>query len=187
MDTTSVSLLRRLQQPHEETAWQRFVDLYAPLVFHWGKRQGLRVEDAADLVQEVMATLVEKLPQFQYDPQRRFRGWLRTITRSKANDLHRRNKALPQTGQEQSLQNVSAAEGDLFEEAEYGRFLIRQAMMLSQTEFPPHYWQASWKQIVEGLSVAQTARDLNISPTAVRVAKYRVLNHLRNELEGLLE
>ncbi|QDU94038.1 RNA polymerase sigma factor [Lignipirellula cremea] len=187
MDSTSVSLLRRLRAPDESSAWQRFVDLYAPLIFYWGKKQGLGVEDAADLVQEVMATLVEKLPQFQYDPQRRFRGWLRTITRNKANDLHRRNKTLPETGREESLQDALAVGDDLFEEAEYGRFIIRQAMLLIQNEFPAHYWQACWKQIVDGLSAAQTARDLKISLTAARVAKYRVLNHLRNELEGLLE
>ncbi|QDU97639.1 RNA polymerase sigma factor [Lignipirellula cremea] len=187
MDTTSVSLLRRLQQPHEETAWQRFVDLYAPLVFHWGKRQGLKVEDAADLVQEVMATLVEKLPQFQYDPQRRFRGWLRTITRNKANDLHRRNKALPQTGREESLQNASAAEGDLFEEVEYRGYLVERAMRLMQAEFHDHVWQACWKLVVEGRTGAETARELNISPNMVYLAKSRVLGRLREELDGLID
>ena len=81
MDSTSVSLLRRLREPDHDAAWQRFVDLYAPLIFHWAKNRGLNPTDAADLVQEVLVTLVAKLPEFEYDPTKRFRGWLRTVTR----------------------------------------------------------------------------------------------------------
>ena len=76
MDSTSISLLRRLRQPSPEDAWQRFVDLYAPLIFHWGRNQGLNATDASDLVQQVLSTLVIKLPEFEYDPKQRFRGWL---------------------------------------------------------------------------------------------------------------
>ena len=80
MNSTSVSLLRRLRQSDQEDAWQRFVDLYAPLIYHWGRNQGLSAGDASDLVQEVMVILVTKLPDFEYDPSKRFRGWLRTVT-----------------------------------------------------------------------------------------------------------
>jgi hypothetical protein len=38
---------------------------------------------SADLVQDVFLVLVEKLPQFDYDPSKRFRGWLWTVIRNK--------------------------------------------------------------------------------------------------------
>ena len=85
-----VTTVRRLRQPNQEAAWERFVDLYAPLIFHWGKNQGLNTTDSTDLVQDVMAILVAKLPEFQYDPSKRFRGWLRTVTVNAARNLHRR-------------------------------------------------------------------------------------------------
>ncbi len=50
MDSTSVSLLQRLRQPDQEAAWQRFVDLYATLIFHWGKNQGLTPTDSTELL-----------------------------------------------------------------------------------------------------------------------------------------
>ena len=50
MDSTSVSLLQRLRQSDQEAACQRFVDLYAPLIFHWGKNQGLTPIDSTDLL-----------------------------------------------------------------------------------------------------------------------------------------
>ena len=79
MHTTSVSLLKRLHQPEDQLAWARFVDLYTPLLFHWARRTGLPEADAADLIQDVFGVLVRKLPEFAYDEQRSFRGWLRTV------------------------------------------------------------------------------------------------------------
>jgi len=80
MNSTSVNLLKRLREPEAEPAWQRFVELYAPLIFYWARQKGLSADDASDLLQDVLATLLTKLPEFQLDPDRRFRGWLRTVT-----------------------------------------------------------------------------------------------------------
>ncbi len=66
MNSTSVNLLKRLRDPKADFAWQQFVELYAPLIFHWARRKGLSAEDSADLVQDVLTTLVMKLPEFQY-------------------------------------------------------------------------------------------------------------------------
>ena len=64
MHTTSLSLLERLRWPEEqETNWRRFVQLYTPLLFHWARKLGLSAEDAADLVQEVLTLLIQKLPE----------------------------------------------------------------------------------------------------------------------------
>lgn len=188
MDSTSVSLLQRLRQPDQEAAWQRFVDLYAPLIFFWGRGQGLSATDSADLVQEVLAILVAKLPEFEYDPKRRFRGWLRTVTINKANDLHRQNSARPSSGHEKTIQSVTVANNvDLFDEAEYRTYLIRRVRQLMKAEFEPQTWQACWKHVTEGRSAADVGRELGISANAVRVAKCRVLRRLREELEGLLD
>ncbi len=188
MDSTSVSLLRRLQAPDHDAAWRRFVELYAPLIFHWGKNHGLGGADAADLVQEVLAILVTKLPEFQYEPQRRFRGWLRTITFNKANDFHRQNAGRPRSGHDETIQHVSvASEADVFEAAEYRKFLVGRSLELMQGDFRENTWRACWKQVVEGRSAAEAARELGISTNAAQVAKCRVLRRLRQELDGLME
>jgi RNA polymerase sigma-70 factor (ECF subfamily) len=75
MNSTSVSLLERLRQPAAPEDWGRFVQLYTPLLYYWACRLGLQEQDAADLVQEVFTTLVQKLPEFAYEPDRSFRGW----------------------------------------------------------------------------------------------------------------
>lgn len=188
MDSTSVSLLQRLKQPNREDAWKRFVELYAPLIFHWGRDQGLSPIDAADLVQEVMAIMVTKLPEFEYDSTKRFRGWLRTITVNKARDVQRRVAVRRTTGIDENSEPFVAANGiDLFEEVEYRRFLVNRALITMKAEFPEHTWQACWKLVVEGLSGAEVAKELGISENAAYVSKSRVLRRLRAELADLLD
>ncbi len=187
MDSTSISLLRRLKQPHQEAAWQRFVDLYAPLIYHWSRRKGLDPTDASDLVQEVLAILVTKLPEFEYDPARRFRGWLRTVTLNKTRDFQRRQASRPATGVDQNIEQIAVADdADLFGEAEYRSFLVKRALELMQAEFQETTWQACWKHIAEGRKAADVAQELGITANAVHIAKCRVMRRLREELDGLM-
>ncbi|MEM8669412.1 MAG: sigma-70 family RNA polymerase sigma factor [Planctomycetota bacterium] len=188
MDSTSVSLLRRLRDPDEHAAWQRFVDLYAPLIFHWGRGQGFSRADAADLVQEVMTLLVRQLPQFEYSPKQRFRGWLRTVTVNKARDLRRRLATRPMENLEAPDAIVAADNDvDVFEEAEYRSYLVNRGLVMLQNEFPDHAWQACWKLVVDGKTGAQAARELGISENLVYVSKSRVLRRLREELSELMD
>src|SRR6516165_6272641 len=79
MLSTSLSLLERLRQPGEALAWDRFVALYAPLLFAWGRRLGLPRDEVGDLVQDVLVILVQRLPEFTHDRRHSFRAWLKTI------------------------------------------------------------------------------------------------------------
>jgi DNA-directed RNA polymerase specialized sigma24 family protein len=38
-------------------AWQRFADLYVPLVYDWMRRAGLRPSDALDVTQNVFLSV----------------------------------------------------------------------------------------------------------------------------------
>jgi RNA polymerase sigma-70 factor (ECF subfamily) len=187
MDSTSVSLLWRLRQPNREDDWQRFVDLYAPLIYHWSRSQGLSTTDASDLVQEVLVVLVTKLPEFEYDPTQRFRGWLRTITVNKVRDFQRQKSTRASTGVNETIERITVVDSvDLFEEAEYRSFLVKRALKLMQAEFQDQTWQACWKHIVEGRKAADVAQELGITANAVYIAKCRVIRRLREELDGLM-
>jgi RNA polymerase sigma-70 factor (ECF subfamily) len=173
MDTTSVSLLERLRQPAESQAWGRFVDLYTPLIYYWARRVGLGSEEAADLVQDVLTLLVQKLPELQYDPEKSFRGWLRTVTLNKwRENRRRRGIALTTAG---------------FWQVEYQQHLVGRALKLMQAEFQESTWKACWECVVAGKPAAQVAEELGLTVDAVYAAKSRVLRRLREELTGLLD
>jgi RNA polymerase sigma-70 factor (ECF subfamily) len=187
MHSTSISLLERLRRPGEQDAWVRFVHLYTPLLYHWGRQLGLAPEDAADLVQDVFTTLVQKLPEFTYQPHKSFRGWLHTIVRNRWRDRCRRLAAAPVvTGG--ALPDIEAADPTTaFAEVEYRQHLVQQALRLIEAEFEPITWQACREYLVHGRPAAEVARELGITTNAVYLAKVRVLACLRQHLDGLLD
>src|SRR4051794_11536965 len=88
--STSKSLLGRAREG-DAMAWDRLSLLYAPLVFHWCRRRGLREADAADVVQDVFQAVATHLQPFRkQESADTFRGWLRTITENKLHDHFRR-------------------------------------------------------------------------------------------------
>jgi RNA polymerase sigma-70 factor (ECF subfamily) len=187
MHATPVSLLERLRRPSEPGAWDRFVELYTPLLYYWARRMGLQEPDAADLVQEVFTILLQKLPEFTYDADKSFRAWLRTITLNKWRAKQRRAGTRREEGDEAlaGLSGPDAAEA--LWEAEYRQQLVRRALEIMQGEFQPATWKACWAVVVEGRPAAEVAAELGLSPGAVRSAKFRVLSRLREELEGMLD
>ena len=186
MHTTSASLIERLRQPAAHAAWERFVDLYTPLLYTWAGRLGLAGDDAADLVQEVLTLLVRKLPEFTYDRGRSFRSWLKTVLLNKWREGRRGKPAgHPSAGDPADWPGPDpAAEA---EEAEFQRHLAVRALQLMQAEFQPTTWKACWEQVVHGRTAAEVAAELGITEAAAHVAKSRVLRRLRQELRGLLD
>ena len=111
MNTTSESLLLRLKTANDHQAWSRFVNLYTPLIFFWARKTGLQAQDSADLVQEVLTIVFQKLPDFKYDRERSFRGWLRMVTLNKYREWCRK-KSLGIVDVSQSLlANVQGEKG----------------------------------------------------------------------------
>ena len=126
---TSVTLLERLRRPGEQDAWRRFVGLYTPLIYFWGRQAGLQQHDAADLVQAVFAHLVEKMPGFVYDPARRFRAWLRTVTLNLLGNRGRRRGDRPIAYGEQGLDAVAVPDGvESLVEEDYQGYLVKRAL-----------------------------------------------------------
>jgi RNA polymerase sigma-70 factor (ECF subfamily) len=188
MDSTSASLLERLRHPNASDAWRRFVRIYTPLLYYWARSADLPIHDAADLVQEVLLVLLQRLPEFQYDRSKSFRGWLRAIALNKWRERCRRFSAQPDKGGDAGLSGVADKEPiGAFEEAEYKAHLVRRALQIMKAEFCATTWQACWEVIVSGRSAKEVAVELGVSVDVVYSAKSRVLRRLREELDGLMD
>lgn len=188
MNSTSVNLLQRLKTEGAGDDWARFVRLYSPLIYCWIRSRGLSTADAAETLQEVLATLVDKLPRFEYDPRQRFRGWLRTLTLNKVTDWYRRQNRRTKTSAIADVEHTLAVEPpDDVELREYQQFLLRQAFAIMESEFEPRTWQAFVIYVGEGKTAAEVAALLGMSENAVRVAKCRVQRRLRQEFGDLID
>jgi RNA polymerase sigma-70 factor (ECF subfamily) len=187
MDRTPASLLEKLRQPHAQAAWERFIELYSPLLFSWCRRAGLQNHDAADLVQEVFVTLMEVLPTFSYDQHKSFRRWLRTLTLNKWRDGCRRRAWQSPNGEAILAEAVAADDLDAFWETEFRQQLADRALRLMRTDFQESTWKAFWEHAIAGRPALEVAAELGISPGAVYAARFRVLDRLRRELAGMLD
>jgi RNA polymerase sigma-70 factor (ECF subfamily) len=194
MSETSASLLQRLRLAPDAESWQRLVDLYTPLIHAWLRRYATPQQDGDDLVQEVLAIVVRKLPEFERQPQTgAFRSWLRTITVNCLRDYWRSRHGRPLvTGDSNFLQVLSELEdpqSDLSRQwdAEHDRHVTARLMKVIQPQFEPRTWQAFQRVALDRASPDEVAAELGISVNAVFIAKSRVLARFRQEAAGLIE
>jgi len=188
MEATSVSLLERVCRHGDDGAWTRFVQLYSPLIFSWARRCGLQPADAADVTQDVFTTLFQRLPEFTYDQHKSFRSWLHTVTVNHFRDRLRRTATRPLPGDNQRLGEVQVAtEVSALEEHEYREHLVGRALRIIQADFQTATWQAFWEHGALGRPAPEVAAELGVTVLAVYSAKARVLQRLRQELQGLFD
>jgi RNA polymerase sigma-70 factor (ECF subfamily) len=161
--------------------------LYTPLLYCWARRWGLQEADAADLVQDVLTLLFQKLPEFAYDRHKSFRGWLHTVALNKWRERQRRRTPVNLAGSG-GLSGVPDADdpGEL-DEAEYCRHLVQQALAALRGEFPPRTWMAFELHVMAGRRAGDAADQMGVSVNTIYAAKSRVLSRLRQELDGLLD
>jgi RNA polymerase sigma-70 factor (ECF subfamily) len=187
MQSTSLTLLQRVASRTDQAAWERFVDLYTPVLLFWARKSGLQNVDAEDAVQDILMHLLQELPKFEHNGVQRFRGWLHTVAQRKLCDRYRerQRKQIPRP---QGLSSFAGPD-DLAElcDDEYRRHLVASALGIMEAEFEPTTWRACYEHVTSGRSAAEIGRELGLSEGAVHVAKYRVLRRLRQELAGLLD
>jgi RNA polymerase sigma factor (sigma-70 family) len=191
----SLSLLERVRG-RDRAAWECLVGLYGPMVYGWCLRAGLRAADAADVGQEVFASVARGIDGFRRDRAAdTFRGWLYAVTRNKlrdrtaspgaagtgGSDAQRRLAELPAGQADDTLTNADA------EEANERRALCRRAIDSVRAAFEPRTWQAFWRAFVDGRAPVDVASDLGITVAAVYLAKSRILWRLREEFAALID
>jgi RNA polymerase sigma-70 factor (ECF subfamily) len=185
-NATPATLLDRLRGGAPSRDWTRFVALYTPLLVRMARKLAVPEQDIADLVQDVFAILLEKLPSFAYDPSRRFRGWLWTVTKNRWLTGRKRRRP-PQAALDDATAAVATGDDNPVEEEEFRRYVVRRAAELIRTDFAESTWQAFWQCVVNGRRPAEVAADLGMAAGAVWTAKCRVLKRLRDEFAGLLD
>lgn len=193
-DETPLSLLQRIRERRDEADWARLVDLYTPFIERWLSTGGVPPQDATDLAQEVMATLVRELPQFEHSGRTgAFRHWLRTVVLNRSLGYWRtrrsRGAALEQRQADAILGQLEDPRSNLTSrwDAEHDEFVLQRLLELVEPEFTVSTWRAFRGVVFEHRSAADVAQELGISVNAALIAKSRVLQRLREEADGLVD
>jgi RNA polymerase sigma-70 factor, ECF subfamily len=182
---TRASLILRLPDPDDGRAWADFVQIYAPLVYRLGRRQGLQPADADDLVQDVLAAVARSVEAWLGRSDRgQFRAWLLRIAKNQAiNALTRRKNRTIGSGDSDMAQLLSqhSANGDTADEfnVEYRREVFLWAAQQVREQVTEPTWQAFWLTSVEDKPIAAVATQLRMSVGSVYIARSRVMARLR--------
>lgn len=189
---TQLTLLVRIRDARDQEAWERFVDLYAPLVYGFLRKRGLQDADAADLTQDVLRQVAAASKSLEYDAKRgSFRNWLFTVVQNRLTD-HWRKDRLREHGEGDSAAQMRLNElpqpgnPNAEWEADYERQLFHYAAGIVKSDFTPATWQAFWQTAVEGQSGRDVAEQLEMTVAAVYLAKGRVMTRLKDQIRMLV-
>jgi RNA polymerase sigma-70 factor, ECF subfamily len=182
MDSSSEPLLARLCRDGSRMDWERFHDLYNPLLYFWARRL-VPPDEVGDLVQDVFLLVMQKLPLFAGADDRSLLAWLRAVMLNRWRDLGRRAAVRQCVGDAAALEEI-AGNDDLgaVAAAEERNILIRRALQIMYSDFEPTTWRACWEVVACDRAAAEVADELGVSVDVVYSACYRVIRRLRNEL-----
>ena len=193
LPTLSSTLLDRVQKMQPD-AWTRLVEVFGPIVYRWCRQSGLSGHDAADVVQEVFASVARGVGNFhRSQANQSFRNWLATITRNRVRDFWRRSQKHPEpaggTAALLHFQNVAdpldeSLDATISVEKLEGE-LSRRVLELVRSEFEEKSWRAFQLTAVEGRVPVDVAAELGMSVASVYQAKSRILRRLRQQLGEL--
>ena len=193
-DATSISLLGRAADPADSDSWNQLAELYVPLMQRWLRQYDVQQSDADDLIQEVIAVLIQELPQFEHNQQTgAFRNWLRKILVNRLRNLWRSRKYEPQArGSSSLLEQLHQLEDNNSEmsriwNADHDQHVISQLMEAVRSRFQEKTWEAFRLQMFDGQRADAVATELNMPISSVYVARSRVLSTLRREAVGLVD
>lgn len=142
-DTRS-SLLRKIRDPENDAAWERFFDQYAEFVFALARRSGLQAADADEVLQAVLIEVAKSIRSFEYNPDKgKFRSWLATCAHRRITDLLR-----------VKYRRESREVGGLDRSEAHTEFILRQADP-GPDQFKEMV-EEEWRALVMGLALRKT-------------------------------
>ncbi len=186
---TRASLLLRLRDPRDQSAWEAFLQIYQPLIYQLARRRGVQEADAREVTQEVLIAVAGAIGRWETDPQRgSFRGWLSKITRNLVVNHVIRQSRHPRGSGDSDIKRWLEARPDphseesaLFDREEE-RQTFRWAADRVRSEFRETTWQAFWRTAVDGRDAAAVAGELGVTVGIVYVSRSRVMKRLRERV-----
>jgi RNA polymerase sigma-70 factor (ECF subfamily) len=188
--TTRSSIIYRLRDPHDDDAWRTFDRLYGEVMVRYARGRGLSLDDAEDVRQIVLMSLVKSMPRFDFQRDKgRFRSYLGRVV---GNAIHRhRNR--PHRAHEWLTAEIEAFDHGAPDEAalaiwerEWSEFHLRRAMKaLARTTRPRS--AEIFARLLDGATPEAVARETGHSIGAVYKLQQRMRERLRELVRNQID
>jgi RNA polymerase sigma factor (sigma-70 family) len=184
-ENTRLTLLEKIRDRHDEQSWEEFVDTYRPFVYSVCRQMKLNHHDSEELTQDVLLKLWDKLPEFQYSQNGRFRGWLCTITGNVVKNFFRSHQRRTERQQKYCENDADfMPEIEKIAEKNWKKYAVVRAMENIRPLFPDLVIQ-TFELLNEGKRRPEVAEALGIPANRVSIYKERVLRRLTSEIRRI--
>ncbi|EDM28578.1 probable RNA polymerase sigma-H factor [Lentisphaera araneosa HTCC2155] len=189
---TRMTLLGRLRNKHDESAWQEFVFFYKQYINAILYRLGVQNSDIEDQAQKVLLALWEKLPDFDYQPQNcKFRTWMSRIIRNKVSHYFEKQKRYKNDLEraEFSQRNEQKSnEAEIYQvyEQEWKIHVANLAWENLSKEFSMSALKC-FEDLAKGKKASELAEELDLKVNSVFVNRKRVQEAFHKEIRRLNE
>lgn len=198
-EKTRKSLIERLNNWEDQRTWNEFYQTYWRLVYSVATKSGLTREEAFDVVQETIIAIARQVQKGQYDPRAgSFKAWLLQMTRWRILDVFRARKRQPslsnqgnadsEDSQNLAMERLSSEKDNLLEsiwDREWRDNISSAALERVKAKVSPRQFQIFDCYVMKGWGVKKTAEALGINAAQVYLAKHRVGNLVKKEIQGL--
>lgn len=183
---TRQSLLIRLRDAKDESAWREFYAIYSPLLYDYARARGLRHEDAEDVRSECLTAIVRQMPQFVYDRSLgSFRSWLRTMTVRRVIDRLRKSVELSAGSAVLALIERDTNSPDEIWEREWRHQHLRFCMDEARSQVSEQTWDIFELLVDHQTPVAEISNRLQVTANQIYKARTRVLDLIRERMRYL--
>ncbi len=198
-EKTRKSLIERLNNWEDQRTWNEFYQTYWRLVYSVATKSGLTREEAFDVVQETIIAIARQVQKGQYDPRAgSFKAWLLQMTRWRILDVFRARKRQPslsnqgnadsEDSQNLAMERLSQEKDNLLEsiwDREWRDNISAAALERVKSKVSPRQFQIFDCYVMKGWGVKKTAEALGINAAQVYLAKHRVGNLVKKEIQAL--
>jgi RNA polymerase sigma-70 factor (ECF subfamily) len=194
MQETSISLLKRIADDGDDDDWQELINIYRPFMYQRISTYPLLIDQAEDIVQEILMVLVRELPIFQRRRDGSFRTFLRGIVLNQLRYAMRRVKKGPRAvGRHDKLiehiEQLADPNSEVTAEFDrhHDRAVFVHAAEIVKGEVQASTWHAFQRHAINGEQAKVVANELGVSVNVVLLAKSRLTRRIREEIRGLID
>lgn len=188
---TRRTLIERVSDQHDESAWEKFAQVYNRYIYAVIRNMNISAHDAEEIHQQVMIKLWKHLPELDIDQLRRFRSYLGTITknavlqfiRSRQRRIVREEKAAGDASLDY-LNKIRVPDVEEIIEAEWRIHLTNIALRNIENLFTENA-MTIFRLSIDGLHASEIVQKTGMTLSTVNTLKSRVRSRFTAELEQL--
>lgn len=198
-EKTRKSLIERLNNWEDQKTWNEFYQTYWRLIYSVATKAGLTRDEAFDVIQETIIAIARQVQKGQYDPRAgSFKAWLLQMTRWRILDVFRARKRQPSLADQGNadsedttnltMERLTQDKDNLLEsiwDKEWRDNITSAALERVKAKVSPRQFQIFDCYVMKGWGVKKTAEALGINAAQVYLAKHRVGNLVKKEVQGL--